>query len=1081
MRDLCGIRSKLLRFAISVLTIALLGAPLLSAQSTTAVISGTVTDASGAAVAGAKVDVKNVGTDITESAISDNQGRYRVPELLVGDYEVQASQTGFQTVLRKGITLTVGSEATVDFSLAIGQTQQTVTVEAQVSQVETSSSAVSNLVARTQMEDLPLNGRNFEQLLTLAPGVITIPNTGGPFYGKSDNYSIAGGRPLGQQILIDDTNFMGFWGHATGSGAAGSSLGVEAIGEFQTLTNTYSSQFGGNGGVVNAVSKSGTNSFHGSAFEFLRNSAMDSRSPFDSVVLPGNTTANVPGYRRNQYGGSIGGPIKKDKAFFFVDYEGVRSAQGVSTIVTGTPDVNAHQGYLPCSVAGATYACNTATNLAFVGIAPSIAPILSMFPSVPASPTGFGNLTEVLTNIIHEDYVLARADYNLSDKDSIFARYVRDTASYFAPQPVAPFIELDVTNNNFGTIEERHIFSPTLVNLAHVSFMRPTEAQTQDSPQIPALVFVPGRINGHVALNGGPNIGVGGPQGLAPNWLTPTHYVEGDDVIWTLGAHSIRAGVSLERVDDNETGLGTLGGTYTFPTLVGLLTGTPSLVSIPLPGETNGTRGLRTWFAAPYVQDEWKFNRRLTFNLGLRYEWGSNPSEVNNLLHNVNLLNGAVAGTGYVSTPNLYNNNITNRNFAPRAGFAYDLFGDHKTSIRGGFGIFYQLLQAKDIIQAIWGSPPFVTGTANNPSFPNPFAGTGPAAPLPGTGIGIYDGSASTPLNMQYNLNIQRDLSKGMVLTVGYTGSRGMHLLLPRDYNTPQLINGVWGLAAGSINPATGAVVAGPAGTTTPNVRLNPNFAGFVMRNTVGNSNYNGLITSLSRRFAQHWQTQVSYTYSKSLDDGSAGQGAEAGPNAPNYPSNPYNAAADYGRSSFDRTQALRISGIYELPGRGAILGGWRLTGIYTWTRGAPVTLFSGFDRSGLGGGADARPNVNPNFTGPVILGGPIQYYNPSAFLLEPAGTLGNLGRSTLIGPSLSNLDTAILKNFPVRKISEVFNVQFRAEFFNLPNHPNWGQPNQNVFLNGVGANGTLNPNAGAVTSIIGTPRQIQFGLRIGF
>ena len=1063
------VRSRLGRLAILSLAIGFFGAALLTAQTSMATISGTVTDASGAAVAGAKVDVKNVGTGIAQATMSDGQGRFRVGELLIGNYEVQASQAGFQTVVRKGITLTVGAEAVVDISLPVGQAQQTVTVEAQASQVDTTTAAVATLVSRTQMEDLPLNGRNFESLMALAPGVITIPNTGGPFYGKSDNYSIAGGRPLGQQILIDDTNFMGFWGHATGSGAAGSSLGLEAIAEFQTLTNTYTAQFGGNGGVVNATSKSGTNSFHGSAYEFFRNSALDSRSPFDSVVLPGDTVAKVPGFRRNQYGGSLGGPIKKDKAFFFANYEGLRSAQGTSTVVQNTPDVNAHQGYLPCNVAGAAYAstCNAATNLAFVGVASSIAPILSLFPSVPASPTGAGNLTEVITNITHEDYVLARADYNFSDKDSIFARYVRDTASYYAPQPLAPFVELDQTNNNFATIEERHIISPTLVNLVHVSLTRPTETQTQDSPQIPSLVFGPGRPNGHVALTGGPNLGLGGPQGLAPNWLVPTHYVEGDDIIWTHGSHSIRAGVSLERVQDNTTGLGTLGGTYTFPNLVGFLTATPSLVSIPLPGNTNATRGLRTWFFAPYVQDEWKFSRRLTLNLGLRYEWGSDPSEVNDLLHNVQLANGAVAGTGYVSTPNLYDHNITSRNFAPRAGFAYDLFGDHKTSIRGGFGIFYQLLQTKDVVQGIWGTPPYVVATANNPSFPNPFAGAGPAAPLPGTGIGIYSGLASTPLNMQYNLNIQRDLSRGMVLTVGYTGSRGMHLLLTRDYNTPQLINGLWG-------------TAGPNGTTTPNVRLNTNFAGYSMRNSVGNSNYNGLIASLSRRFGNHWQTQVSYTYSKSLDNGSAGQGAEAGPNQPNAPQNPYNAAADYGRSSFDRTQALRLSGLYELPGRGVILGGWRLTGVYTRTTGQPITLFSGFDRSGLGGNS-VRPNLAPGASGNPILGGPVQYFNPAAFLLQPAGTIGNLGRSTLSGPGFSSLDAGLLKNFPVTRISETFNIQFRAELFNLPNHPNWAQPTNGVFLNGAGASGTRNPNAGRVTNIIGSSRQIQLALRISF
>ena len=222
---------------------------------------------------------------------------------------------------------------------------------------------------------------------------------------------------------------------------------------------------------------------------------------------------------------------------------------------------------------------------------------------------------------------------------------------------------------------------------------------------------------------------------------------------------------------------------------------------------------------------------------------------------------------------------------------------------------------------------------------------------------------------------------------VGYTGSRGSHLLLTRDYNTPQLINGLWG-------------TTGPNGTTTPNVRINTNFAGYSMRNSVGNSNYNGLIASLSRRFANHWQTQVSYTYSKSLDNGSAGQGAEAGPNQPNAPQDPYNAGSDYGRSSFDRTHALRLSGLFELPGRGAILGGWRLTGVYTRTTGQPITLFTGFDRSGLGGNS-VRPNLAPGASGNPILGGPVQYFDPSVFLLQQLGTIGNLGRSTLSGPGL--------------------------------------------------------------------------------
>ena len=299
-----SIEAKLsLRTFVGILLIASLGAILpLQAQTTTATISGTIMDATGAVVAAAKVDVKNVGTGITASTTTNNQGRFRVGELLVGDYEVQASQTGFQTVLRKGITLTVGSEAVIDFTLAVGQAQQTITVEAQASQVDTSSSAVATLVESTQMNDLPLNGRNYTQLIALAPGVqqTTTAGTGSGFYGRQASFSVNGSRPEGQVFLLDNVDVQGFWQRGIGSAVLGTTLGVEALAEFSTQTNTYSAQFGGNGAAINAVTKSGTNRVHGTLFEYLRNSALDSRTPFDGT--------KIPAFRQNQFGASVGGP-----------------------------------------------------------------------------------------------------------------------------------------------------------------------------------------------------------------------------------------------------------------------------------------------------------------------------------------------------------------------------------------------------------------------------------------------------------------------------------------------------------------------------------------------------------------------------------------------------------------------------------------------------------------------------------------------------------------------------------------------------------------------------------------------------
>jgi len=1063
------------------------------AQTVTSTIAGTVTDPSGAAIAGAKVAVKNVGTGVAENRVTDRQGRYRVDELIVGDYTVQASQTGFETVLHKGINLTVGSEATVDFSLPVGQSQQTVTVESQVSQVETSSTAISTLVEPQQMTDLPLNGRNFEQLMTLAPGVITVPTTGGGFYGKQDNYSVAGSRPLGQGLLIDNQNFVGFWGHATGSAATGSQLGVEAISQFQTLTNTYTAQFGGNGGVMNAASKSGSNGIHGSLYEFFRNSAMDSRSPFDTTIRPGNTTAHPPTYHRNQFGGSLGGPIKKDKLFYFVNYEGLRAPTGRSQLMPNLPDANAHQGYLPCGVANGTvtvpgappppppgpggapapapqtFACNNATGLAFVGLPASIAPIMALFPTGPTTQYGVGNLTQVVVSRSNEDYMLGRLDYTISDKDSIFVRAVRDHGTFATqsggPGSVYDVPEVDITSNYFASIEERHIVSANLVNLARVSFSRPLEDETQSGPQLAALTFAPPQPNGRVSVGGN----VAGISQNVPSYLRPAHYIVGDDIILTHGAHNIRAGVSMDRVDDNEFVPTNLGGTYTFNTVLTFLEAQPSSVTLPLPGHTNANRGLRTTFLAPYIQDEWKYSRNLTLNLGLRYEWSSNPNEVNNLLSNVTQFNsGYVTGNSFVPVPNVLQSNISKKNFAPRAGFAWSPFADHKTSIRGGFGIFYQLLTAKDLASSYWGTLPFLAGTGTNPTFPNPFLGAGAAAPLPGTNGGLYYGAGSTPLNTQYNLNVQRDLGRGMIFTLGYTGGLGRHLLQGRDFNTPQLLNGTWGTLASN-------------GNTTPNPRADVNFSGMVLRNTVGNSNYNGLLATMNHRFSQHWQMQASYTYSKSLDNGSAGAMNEAGGGSAVIPSNPYNARIDYAPSNFNRKQAFRLSGTWETPWRNAIAGGWRLTGIYTRFTGQPLDIVDGFDRSGLGNGASPRPNLAPGYSNNPILGGPNQYFDPKAFQLQTPGTLGNLGRNTLTGPGLSNLDLALLRNVAVKKISEQFNVQFRAEIFNLPNHPNWGAPNTNVFQNGSGPNGTINPTAGQVTATVGNARQIQFGLRFGF
>src|SRR5437773_11464748 len=457
------------------LLLFLLSIPSLFGQATAAV-SGTVMESSGAVIGDSAIQIRNVGTGITQAVTSDGQGRYRFPDLGIGEYELQAAKTGFQTVVHKGITLTVGSNPVVDFSLPVGQAQQTVTVEGAVSLVETQSTAVGALVESKQMRDLPLNGRNFTQLLTLAPAVTQIPQgapgAGSTFYGNGQKYSIAGSRPSGQAYLLDDQDMTNFWNNGPGAGGLGTALGVEAIAEFQALTNTYSSQFGGNGAVINASSRSGTNGFHGSAYEFLRNDKLEARNFFDTVIKPGHTTAEPPTYHQNQFGGSLGGPIKTDKAFFFANYEGLRKKQIVTNVVT-VPGACAHQ-FLATIASGAcgasvTENSNPAVRQAVrnaMALYPLPNYILELFGATEAA-SGTGQALVDDPNIGRQNYFLGRIDHLVSDRSSIFFRYVLDRADRDFTNNIPYWPEFDRTRDHFVSIEERHVLSSKLVNLVH--------------------------------------------------------------------------------------------------------------------------------------------------------------------------------------------------------------------------------------------------------------------------------------------------------------------------------------------------------------------------------------------------------------------------------------------------------------------------------------------------------------------------------------------------------------------------------------------------------------------------------------
>ena len=1042
-----------------ILLLSVLGVSSLLAQ-VTATISGTVTDSSGAIVANATIEVKNAGTAVTQTTTTDAQGRYAVRELPIGDYEVHATATGFQNVVRTGITLEVGGQSVVDFALTVGQTQETVVVQSQVSEVETTSTSVGNVVEPTQMRELPLNGRNYESLLDLVPGVTAVPATTGvfgAFYGTQQNYSVSGSRPEGQLFLLDDTNTADFFNHGTGSGALGTSLGIEAIAEFQTLTNTYSAQFGGNGAVVNAVTKSGTNSFLGSAHEFLRNSDLDARNFFDTS----NPGGGPPEFRRNQYGGSLGGPIKKDKLFFFVNYEGLRQSQGVSEIAT-VPDANAHNGILPTG---------------FVGVSPAVASTLALYPlptkevlSATGQPTGTGQLTEVANQVGHEDYVLGRVDYIISDKDSIFMRYVSDRANYanpFGGSAVPLWAETDITRNQYATMEWKRVVTPSLVNEARISFVRPVEAQSLTS-NTPALNFFPGRpVPGTVGVGGLTSIG---GNGFLPDNFYTNKFSEGDDVLWTHGSHSIKFGITFDRIQDNTAQSLFYGGNWSFSNLASFLGGRATTLLGPPLGKSDGYKDFRSLFITPYFQDDWKVTSKLTLNLGLRYDWEGNPTEVN---HEMTTLINAPFGT-YTPVTHVFAGNPSTHNFDPRIGLAYDPFADHKTSIRAGFGVFHDVILARLYAGNYWLNPPYSVNVQIQPTYPIPFA-TGGIIPPPTISEmeGVDYDFKTTPYVMQYNFNIQRELWGGNVLTLGYVGSEGVHLVEAYDSNAPIPQIGADGQQIfGVFVPATARAGA----SINPLPRQNPAYSYISLKEPWGHSNYNSLQAGLHRRFSKGLQTQLSYTWSKSMDNGSTSSSLEgAGQDI----SDPYNAARDRGPSEFNRTQSFVGSAVYALPFHGnRFTEGFQISGIVTAVTGAPFSVVTGYDQTGIMGLSIRRPNLVAGCSPDPIVGNVNEWFNAACFSAPPAGELGNLGRDTLKGPGFWNFDLAVMKN---TRVTEKLTAQLRIEAFNIFNHPDFALPNASLFtLSGTGT-GIPNPLAGQITNTVNAPRQIQFALKFLF
>ncbi|HXQ26676.1 MAG TPA: carboxypeptidase-like regulatory domain-containing protein [Candidatus Acidoferrales bacterium] len=1195
---------KLVVSVFACLAVLFLGVSIAQAQTQTATLSGTASDSSGGVLAGAKVEAKNVATNSVQSTVTDASGRYTIPALLIGSYDVQASASGFQTVVHKGITLTVGANLVLEFSLPVGSITQTVSVESQVSQVETTTAAISSLVSSQQVSDLPLNGRNYTQLVQLAPGVQVVPNHTtaglggqGGFYGAQTNISVGGSRPEGQAYLIDNEDVRDFWEHGPGAAALGTALGVEGIAEFQVLTNTYGSQFSGNGVVINSATKSGTNTLHGSAYEFLRNSALDAKNFFDFTPVnnanggcapgPCGTAGSapvvaynkIPEFRQNQFGGSAGGPIIKDKLFFFANYEGFRNSQGITYIDT-VPEPYVANGYLPSSrVAGPT--CGpapvgtpppptTGGPYTYVGFgcgspqaadaAATVKGILGLFalagPPTGADSGGYGTLSTSGSNVQSENYVIGRVDYNISSKDSLFGRYISDRAHQLLPfsgSPVLPlWPETDIDNNQYFTLQERRIVSPTVVNSIRGIYTRTyANAATGNLPNPTGVAcsaaacpdplqfvaqepFPQNKFTDGNTSAGCSGCSLVGSNGFIPYYIAQSRYGGGDDIVWTHGAHSFKAGVAITRVLTNIYAPFELGGSFLWFTEQSFMEGAPFLNLSTFPGHGNSDRNFKEIDYAPYFEDDWKVSSKLTLNLGARYDFGTNPTGgpfaviINSPLPDQtpyfkNALTGAgpAFANGFTPVKHVFQASPNALNFEPRIGIAFDPFSDHKTAIRAGFGMFNDSVAPRTYASQFYFSPPYAAAVGQTiPIFPNPFAGLVPGGPTPEAGevAGVNYLTNRAPYVMQYNLTIQRQIASGTVLSVGYVGSEGRHLFSPTHQNPPMC--NTPGTAPGSAPTNAPAIcgslttlpnfwngtfgLAGPVANPRVNTTVDPYVAGglpyfgdLITEDAVNTSNYNSLQASLNRQFSRGLQGQVSYTYSKCMTTGSGTSGLEQANAAQD---DPYNRHYDYGLCSYDIRNNLTLNFLYALPFKGnRLVEGWQITSILAVTSGLPINVVEGgnADTALIGIISADRPDYgNPKGTCPggkgQVLGKWYEWFNetcyapPGASAVLPFGVpgqLGNVPKFSLEGPNLRNLDTSIIKN---TKISERLNTQFRAEFFNVLNHTNLGLPNPNVYANPgqlayqAGDVGGVN-NAGAIALTSTSSRQIQFALKLIF
>ena len=1159
-------------------------------------LAGTITDPQGGAVAGAKVTARNSATGVITETVANNSGNYSLVNILPADYEITVTAQGFRKLVSK-VTITVGSQQTMNLALVVGEVTQTVEVTGAAPVIELANATISGNVQSEQIVELPLNGRYWAQLATLEPGVVQVrpheqvTQPGGNLRGLGNQMTIDGNRPT-QNVYRLNGVIVNDYSNAGPGNVLGASLGVDAIQEFTVLTANYSAEYGfTSGGVITAITKSGTNSFHGSLYEFIRNKAFDS-----SDYLSG---ANKPPFVRNQFGGSGGWKILKDRWFIFGDYEGLRQRKGIP-VTAKVLTADARLGIIHDPKTGAlltpqdgiaktwltpTGGCpNPNSTLLSPAAALCVDNTIAAYMAAlePAALPNASVKGDIASNVysgvqgVRDDYFTLRTDYKVSDKDSIDASYYRDHSNWTKPNAFDNQTSGYILPNQSAALEENHTFGASMVNSVRFGYTQSIvtnpgisaalAAATDSKFGIIPTTFGPGEAGqggGGAGITGVTSFGGFSPQGGFSDWVQ--NYQVFDDVSRTMGNHTLKFGVMVLR---NHTDLlnGNGNGSAGFGAISNWLQNEAFTVREPtVPPYTAGNTkhyNRNTVFGA-YVQDDWKMKSNLTVNVGLRYEMSTIPTEINGkfillptLWANPGTCSEDINGLPQSDCSGLahkvFDKNPTLRNFEPRVGFSWDPFKTGKTTVRAGFGMFDVLpMPFMFGLNALQSSPSGAEVDLTNSGCANPVKTASSACPIPQgsfiTGLGplgvgvpaatsgrwqYTDRDPKRNYVMQWNFNIQRQITANSSITLAYAGSGGVHNPFQTDtLNTcfPTKTSAGW-LFPDPENPnACNGAFQGPfTGTPptgiVPNTMVNPFIPGLILSTAFfSKSSYNSLQVNYAKKMSHGLQYEASFTWQKSFDNSS---GSFAGDN---YSSNPtaatpfWDGAITRGLSDFNITRNLTFNWLYNIPAPKAFGGpaGWIARG---WGVGGLLELSDGVPMWPLGDLANADPlgqnnsepmdvpSLAPGCTpGNAVQPGNLQYLKPSCFIYPlapsqafwnancntttfgptgPSGTpasfgynpltctnlLGNLPRNAIIGPGLFNIDMSVVKDNRIAKFGENFNIQFRAEFFNILNRTNFAAPTDNLDV--------LDPTAvdgfGVIDQATQVPmREIQFSLKL--